>query len=270
MSCSPHPWLTQLRTERRVKYDLDAPHPRGAILISEQHLKDPQQCPKALQSQLSLLGALLYRLVCVKNGSELKLMGSFTKDTIWRMGAEIQKCRGIYCSVFLLTISKYNDLLEPIKEQETRLCMVLVPGTEELRPNPNAQLQLGSELTPEHQKLLQIRQMSSVVKECSVLGAVQSHSRKPPGREITTVKAENINDSKTNRLIAYGILSQKPQVSNGFSFNTGRDIRMISTEIGVITLQDGNVGARAVSSPRPAAALASGFEQSRFLQHLEE
>ncbi|KAM4894661.1 uncharacterized protein FYW23_007661 [Sylvia borin] len=45
-----------------------------------------------------------------------------------------------------------------------------------------------------------------------------------PGSEIITVKAENINDSKTNRLIAYGILSQKPRVSNGFSFNTGRDI----------------------------------------------
>lgn len=44
------------------------------------------------------------------------------------------------------------------------------------------------------------------------------------GSEIITVKVENINDSKTNRLIAYGILSQKPQVSNGFSFNTGRDI----------------------------------------------
>ncbi|KAM4766852.1 LOW QUALITY PROTEIN: cadherin-16 [Cyanocitta cristata] len=44
------------------------------------------------------------------------------------------------------------------------------------------------------------------------------------GSEIIPVKAENINDSNTNRLIAYGILSQKPQVSNGFSLNTGRDI----------------------------------------------
>lgn len=29
-----------------------------------------------------------------------------------------QKWRGIYCSVLILTISNYNNLLEPIKEQE--------------------------------------------------------------------------------------------------------------------------------------------------------
>ncbi|KAM6123754.1 LOW QUALITY PROTEIN: cadherin-16 [Phoenicopterus ruber ruber] len=38
--------------------------------------------------------------------------------------------------------------------------------------------------------------------------------------EIITVKAENINDPKTNNSkIAYEILSQEPQVSNGFSFH---------------------------------------------------
>lgn len=73
------------------------------------------------------------------------------------------------------------------------------------------------------------------------------------GSEIITVKAENINDSKTNRLIAYEILSQKPQVSNGFSFNTGRDMWMISREIGEITLQEGTVGARL--GPLPAQQL---------------
>lgn len=52
-----------------LKYDLDAPHLRGAILNSEQQLKEPQQCPKALPSQLSLLRAPLGRLVCVKEWS---------------------------------------------------------------------------------------------------------------------------------------------------------------------------------------------------------
>lgn len=74
------------------------------------------------------------------------------------------------------------------------------------------------------------------------------------GSEIITMRAENINDSKTNRLIAYGILSQKPQVSNGFSLDTGRDIRMISKEIGVITLQDDNVGASAVFPSLPSSS----------------
>lgn len=70
MSCSPDPSLadpaqgTGLKVG--LKYHLDAPHLRGALLICEQHFKDPQQCPKALPSQLSLLRALLYRLVCVK------------------------------------------------------------------------------------------------------------------------------------------------------------------------------------------------------------
>lgn len=43
---------------------------------------------------------------------------------------------------------------------------------------------------------------------------------------------------------------------------------MINREIRVITLQDDNVGARAVCPPCSAAALASGSGLSRFLQGL--
>ncbi|KAM9269053.1 LOW QUALITY PROTEIN: cadherin-16 [Cariama cristata] len=68
-----------------------------------------------------------------------------------------------------------------------------------------------------------------------------------PVFEIITVKAENINDRKiSNFKIAYEILSQKPQVSNGFSFHIGKEIQMISKEIGVITLQDYNLNTNAV------------------------
>lgn len=74
------------------------------------------------------------------------------------------------------------------------------------------------------------------------------------GSEIITVKVENINDSKTNRLIAYGILSQKPQVSNGFSFNTGRDIWMISTEIGVDNLAGWQCGCQGCVPSLPSSS----------------
>ncbi|XP_053905407.1 cadherin-16 isoform X2 [Malaclemys terrapin pileata] len=52
------------------------------------------------------------------------------------------------------------------------------------------------------------------------------------GSEIITVKAEDADDPKTNNAkIAYEILSQEPQVSEGFLFHIGKDS-------GVITLQD--------------------------------
>nr|XP_014432712.1 cadherin-16 isoform X2 [Pelodiscus sinensis] len=51
------------------------------------------------------------------------------------------------------------------------------------------------------------------------------------GSEILTVKAEDADDPKTNNAkIAYEILNQEPQVSEGFSFCIGKDT-------GVITLQ---------------------------------
>lgn len=52
------------------------------------------------------------------------------------------------------------------------------------------------------------------------------------GSEIITVKAEDADDPKTNNAkIAYEILSQEPQASEGFLFHIGKDT-------GVITLQD--------------------------------
>ncbi|KAM6118076.1 LOW QUALITY PROTEIN: cadherin-16 [Pterocles gutturalis] len=43
--------------------------------------------------------------------------------------------------------------------------------------------------------------------------------------EIITVQAENINDPKTNNSkIAYKILSQEPQLSNGFSFHINKEM----------------------------------------------
>ncbi|XP_044843126.1 cadherin-16 isoform X4 [Mauremys mutica] len=52
------------------------------------------------------------------------------------------------------------------------------------------------------------------------------------GSEIITVKAEDADDPKTNNAkIAYEILSQEPQGSEGFLFHIGKDS-------GVITLQD--------------------------------
>ncbi|XP_073164025.1 cadherin-16 isoform X2 [Lepidochelys kempii] len=60
------------------------------------------------------------------------------------------------------------------------------------------------------------------------------------GSEIITVKAEDADDPKTNNAkIAYEILSQEPQVSEGFLFHIGKDT-------GVITLQDSELKTNAV------------------------
>ncbi|KAM9288778.1 LOW QUALITY PROTEIN: cadherin-16 [Morus bassanus] len=79
--------------------------------------------------------------------------------------------------------------------------------------------------------------------------------------EIITVKAEHINDPKTNNSkIAYAILSQEPQVSNGFSFHIGKKIQMITKEIGGITLQDYSLNANAVKHYWPPCSSSSPFE----------
>ncbi|KAM9228006.1 LOW QUALITY PROTEIN: cadherin-16 [Leptosomus discolor] len=76
--------------------------------------------------------------------------------------------------------------------------------------------------------------------------------------EIIILEAENINDPKPNNSkIAYEILSQEPQISNGFSFHIGKDIQMISREIGVITLQDYDLNASAVKHYWPPCSNSS-------------
>lgn len=80
------------------------------------------------------------------------------------------------------------------------------------------------------------------------------------GSEIT-VKAENINDPKTNNsAIVYEILIQKPQVSNSFSVHTGKEIYMITKDIGMITVQDHHLNASAMKHYQPLCSSSSPFE----------
>ncbi|KAM6057659.1 LOW QUALITY PROTEIN: cadherin-16 [Chlamydotis macqueenii] len=85
--------------------------------------------------------------------------------------------------------------------------------------------------------------------------------------------AKRENDSYACK-IAYEILSQEAQISNGFSFHIGKEIGMTSKDTGVITLQDYDLNTSVVKHYWPCCSSSrplSGFEYSGFsLVHRKE